>query len=163
MGYFPKGFMATKGLGKNTPKATKHGSPAKAWQLWVRGRRKIARKSPETRQPSPIFQPWGQRLQARDKRLGPMSDGNEFFFVCLEGSSAHRRIVQWDFLRTNHTPQKKNVAADFGSRSDGRSDHGRSRRSRAISRPQRPRDTKVNILLLLCFFFIPWCFLFLIF
>ena len=138
--------MATKGLGKNTPKATKHRSPAKAWQLWVRSRRKIARKSPETRQPSPIFQPWGQRLQARDKRLGPMSVWNEFFFVCLEGSFAHRRIVQWDFLRTNHTPQKKSVAADFGSRSDGRSDHGRSRRSRAISRPQRPRDTKIGYL-----------------
>ena len=74
-----------------------------------------------------------------------MSDGNEFFFVCHEVSSAHRRIVQWDFLRTNHTPQKKNVAADFGSQSDGRSDHGRSRRSRAILRPQRPRDTKVTL------------------
>ena len=124
---------------RNTPKATKHGSPAKAWQLWVHGRRKIARKSPETRQPSPIFQPWGQRLQARDKSLGPMSDGNEFFFVCLEGSSAHRRIVQWDFLRTNHTPQKKtspqiSVAAAMvaattaavaaAARFRGRSDHG---------------------------------------
>ena len=69
-----------------------------------------------------------------------------FFFQFLESGSAHSRIVQWDFLRTNHTPTKKNVAADFGSRSDARSDHGRSRRSRAISRPQRPRDTKIQML-----------------
>ena len=60
-------------------------------------------------------------------------DGNEIFFEFLDGSSAHHDcIVQWDFLRTNHTPNKKNVAAGFGSRSDARSDHGRSRRSRAI-------------------------------
>ena len=83
----------------------------------------------------------GQRL----KKLGPMfeaPDGNEVFSEFLEGSSAHRRIVQCHFLHANHTPNKKNVAAGFGSRSDVRSDHGRNRRSRAILRPQRPRDTK---------------------
>ena len=135
--------MATKGVGKNTPKATKHGSPAKACQLWVRGRRKIARKSPENRQPSPILQPWGQRLQARDKKLGPMfgaPDGNDVFFEFLEGNSAHRRIVLMGLpAYQSHTQNKKrrrkiSVAAAMLAATTaavaaaawfcGRSDHG---------------------------------------
>ena len=93
--------MATKIMGKNTPKATKHGSPVKACQLWVRGRRKIARNSPTESDPSAMGR--GQCLQARKKKLGPMfeaPDGNEgptlqsgFFFEFLEGASAHRHIV----------------------------------------------------------------------
>ena len=144
--------MATKGSGENTHKATEHGSPAKACQLWARGRRKIARKSPETRQPSPILQPWADCLQVRDKK---QPDGNEgptlqsvFFFEFLEveGGSAHSVALSNGTSCVPITHQQKNVAADFGSRSDARSDHGRSRRSRAILRPQRPRDTKPHTL-----------------
>ena len=120
LGNFPAGFMATKGLGKTHLRKI-HGSPAEACQLWVCGRRKIAS------QPSPILQPWGQRLQVRDKKLGPMfeaPDGNEgptlqsgFFFESLVGSSAYRRIVQWHFLRTKHTPRP--VAPPPNQQSDG--------------------------------------------
>ena len=99
-----------------------------------KNRQKIARNSPTESDSSAM----GQRL----KKLGPMfeaPDGNEVFFDFLGGSSAHRRIVQWDFLRTNHTPNKKTspqvsvAAAMFATttaavaaaaRFCGRSDHG---------------------------------------
>ena len=118
-----------------------------------KNRQKIARNSPTWSDPSAMGPaPSSQRQEACPMFEAP--DGNEgptlpsgFFFEFLEGSSAHGHIVQRNFLRTvayqPHT--KKNVAADFGSRSDARSDHGRSRRSRAISRPQRPRDIKCAI------------------
>ena len=111
--------------------------------VWARGRRKIARKSPETRQPSPILQPWGHCLQGRDKK---QPDGNEgptlqsgFSFEFLEGGSAHSVALSNGTFCVPITHQQKtspqiSVAATMlavttaavaaAARFRGRSDHG---------------------------------------
>ena len=103
-----------------------------------KNRQKIARNSPTESYPSAM----GPAPSSKIRSWAPCSKlpmGMKFSSNFLRGSSAHRRIVQWDFLCTNHTPPKKtspqiSVAAAMlaattaaiaaAARFCGRSDHG---------------------------------------